>query len=366
MRFTCDKQALQDGLATVQKAINAQNTLPVLGNILINAEGQKVYLSATNLEIAISTSVEADIKNEGSITIPSRLLVNYVSLLKNGELEIALENGDSVSITSDDASTKIKGLSAEEFPEIPKVEKDVSFSLPSGVLKTAIEQTVFSCSASSTRPVLSGVFFWIREKELRLVGTDSYRLGEKKVELSEDLPESKYIVPARTLQELSRILAKDEEMVEIIVSKNQILFTIENTKISSRLIEGNFPDYERIIPPKEKGIATVSRADFILAVKRAGIFAREVDNNNVKVEVQKDAIILTTEETQVGSGSTQISATIEGEGELVALNAAYLLDVLQVLSGEDILVKVGDPLAPVKFMEKEDESFVHIIMPLKV
>lgn len=366
MRFTCDKDLLQEGLATVQKAINSQNTLPVLGNILMSAQGQNIYLSATNLEIAIATSLSGEIKNEGAITVPSRLLVNYISLLKSGEVEISLENGDTVSITSNDASTKIKGLSAEEFPEIPKVEKDISFSLPSGKLKTAIEQTVFSCSASSTRPVLSGVFFWIRGNELRLVGTDSYRLGEKKVTLDEDLPESKYIIPARALQELSRILSKDEELVEIIVSKNQILFTKENTKISSRLIEGNFPDYERIIPSSEKGVATVSRADFILAVKRAGIFAREVDNNNVKVQIGKDSIDLATEETQVGSGNTHIPATVEGEGELVALNAAYLLDVLQVLSGEEILVKVGEALAPVKFMEKEDQSFVHIIMPLKV
>lgn len=365
MRFSIAVAPLKEALSNVQKAINAQNTLPVLGNILVRAEQQKLYLCATNLEIAISTSLDAQVQNEGSITIPSRLLVNYISLLSDEEVEVKLENGDSVHISSKGSSTKIKGLSAEEFPELPEVSKDISITLDGETLKKSIEQTVFSCSSSSTRPVLSGVLFWIKGNEMRLVGTDSYRLGEKKIELSSDFAEEKYIVPSRTLQELSRILSKDEP-AQITISKNQILFTTGNTEISSRLIEGNFPDYERIIPPSEKGVVKVSKSEMVLAVKRAGIFAREVDNNNVKMRVEDSSITITTEETEIGSGSDTISAEVTGEGELVALNASYLLDVLQVLSGEDIIIKVGEALSPVKFMEEKSDAFVHIIMPLKV
>jgi DNA polymerase-3 subunit beta len=365
MRFICEKKALQEGVSLVQKAINAQNTLQVLGNILLKTEGQKLYLSATNLEIAISTSIEVQVQNEGSITLPARLFSNYITLLKDGEVEIALENGESISIKSSDSQTKIKGLSAEEFPEIPVVNKDFSFTLSSEVLKEGIEQTVFSCSASSTRPVLSGVLFWIKENELRLVGTDSYRLGEKKITLPENIADEKYIVPARTFQELARILGKDEE-VEVIISKTQVLFKTQNSEISSRLIEGNFPDYQRIIPKGEQATATISRSDFILAVKRAGIFAREIDNNNLRVSVEKSHISIATEETEIGSGTTNIEANVEGEGVLMALNAQYLLDALQVVSTENVVLKTGEALSPVKISAEDDDSFVHIIMPLKV
>lgn len=366
MRFVCEKKTLQEGISLVQKAINSQNTLPVLGNILIRAEEQNLYLSATNLEIAISTSFEAQITAEGSITVPARLFSNYISLLKDGEVEIALESGDTLSIKSSDSQTNIKGLSAEEFPEIPEVVKEYSFFIPAETLKEGIEQTVFSCSASSTRPVLSGVLFWVNGQELRLVGTDSYRLGEKKIILPEEIANEKYIVPARTFQELSRMLGKDSDAVEVILSKNQILFRVGTSEISSRLIEGNFPDYERIIPKTERGVSSISRGDFILAVKRAGIFAREIDNNNVRVSVEPEHFSIATEETEIGSGSTNIDAKLEGEGVLMALNAQYLLDALQVISTENIIIKTGDALAPVKISAENDDSFVHIIMPLKV
>lgn len=365
MKFICEKRELIEAISLVQKAINSQNTLPVLANILLKTEGQKLYLSATNLEIAISTSLEADVENEGAITLPARLFSNYISLLKDGEISVSLDSVDSVLIKSADSQTKIKGISADEFPELPVVQEESSFVLPADVLKKGIEQTVFSCSASSTRPVLSGVLLWTNGTELRLVGTDSYRLGEKKITLPEEMEDQKYIVPARTFQELSRILGKEKE-VKVILSKNQILFQTEHSEISSRLIEGNFPDYERIIPKTEQATASVSRSDLILAVKRAGIFAREIDNNNVRVGIEKEHISIATEETEIGSGSTNVPANIDGEGTLMALNAQYYLDALQVISTENVILKSGNSLAPLKISAENDDSFVHIIMPLKV
>jgi len=367
MKFVCEKKDLSEAVSLVQKAINSQNTLPVLANILLKTEEGKLYLSATNLEIAISTSLSASVESEGAITLPARLFSNYISLLKDGEVEISLENGESVSIKSSDSQTKVKGISAEEFPEIPVVQEESSFTLPAGILKEGIEQTVFSCSASSTRPVLSGVLLWTKGAELRLVGTDSYRLGEKKITLPEEMDDQKYIVPARTFQELSRILGKEHDTpVKVILSKNQILFQTEHSEISSRLIEGNFPDYERIIPATEQGTSFLSRADLILAVRRAGIFAREIDNNNVRVGIEKEYISISTEETEIGSGATNVNATVEGEGTMMALNAQYLLDALQVIGTENVVIKTGNSLAPVKISADKDDSFVHIIMPLKV
>ena len=365
MQFSCEKSDLQKALSVVQKAINSHNTLQVLGNICITAKDQTVEFTATNLEIAITTSIEAEVVSEGKITLPSRLLVNYISLLKNGEVDVKLLSADTVKIISRDSETKIKGISAEEFPDVPTFTPNFTFSLSGEVLKKAIERVAFACSASSARPVLSGVLFWVKGNELRMVGTDSYRLSEQVIELADDLDEEKYIVPARTLQELSRIIeAKDD--IKINVSKNQILFSTNSTEISSRLIEGNFPDYKRIIPADKKGTFTVSRSDLTLAVKRAGIFAKEMDNNIIKVELSNEGLKITTDETEIGSGNTLVDGEIQGEGETVALNAVYFLDILQVLHSENVRIVVKEPLAPVKILSEEDDGFTYILMPLKV
>jgi len=365
MQFSCEKSDLQKALSVVQKAINSHNTLQVLGNICITAKDQTVEFTATNLEIAITTSIEAEVVSEGKITLPSRLLVNYISLLKNGEVDVKLLSAETVKIISRDSETKIKGISAEEFPDVPTFTPNFTFSLSGEVLKKAIERVAFACSASSARPVLSGVLFWVKGNELRMVGTDSYRLSEQVIALADDLDEEKYIVPARTLQELSRIIeAKDD--IKINVSKNQILFSTNSTEISSRLIEGNFPDYKRIIPADKKGTFTVSRSDLTLAVKRAGIFAKEMDNNIIKVELSNEGLKITTDETEIGSGNTLVDGEIQGEGGTVALNAVYFLDILQVLHSENVRIVVKEPLAPVKILSEEDDGFTYILMPLKV
>lgn len=365
MRFSCEKSDLQQALSTVQKAINSQNTLQVLGNILIQVSGESVSFSATNLEIAISTTVNAEVVSEGSITLPSRLFVNYISLVKNGRVDIELVSGEAVHITATDSETTIKGISATEFPSLPSITPEFSFQLDGMLLKQSIERVVFSCSPSSARPVLSGVLFWNQDSCLRLVGTDSYRLGEQKVVLDSATPEKKSIIPARAVQELSRIIQKGDT-VEVQVSQNQVLFVIGSTEISSRLIEGNFPDYQRIIPEGSEGTIVASRQDLILAVKQVGIFAKEIENNTVKIDFTETTLDMKTDETEIGSGHAIVQVSQKGECCAIAVNAVYLLDILQMLNTEKIQIQLGKALAPVKILPEEGDEFVHVIMPLKV
>lgn len=365
MRFSCEKSDLQQALSTVQKAINSQNTLQVLGNILIRVEGGEVFFSATNLEIAISTTVNADVVSEGSITLPSRLFVNYISLVKSGRVDIELKSGDAVYITATDSETTIKGISSAEFPSLPVIDAEFSFQVDGSLLKQSIERVVFSCSPSSARPVLSGVLFWNQDTLLRLVGTDSYRLGEQKIVLDASTPEKKSIIPARAVQELSRIIQKGET-VEVQVSQNQVLFTIGTTEISSRLIEGNFPDYQRIIPTGVEGSVLASRQDLILAVKQVGIFAKEIENNTIKIDFTETTLDMKTDETEIGSGHAVVQASHEGASCSIAVNAVYFLDILQILNTEKIQIQLGKPLSPIKILPEEGDEFVHVIMPLKV
>jgi len=368
MKLICQQKQLLEGLFTVQKAINPHNTLPILGNILLKAEGQKLYLTATNLEIAITTSLPAEVKNEGKITIPAKILVSYIGFLKEGEVEFAVEDGSTLAIKAQGSKTKLKGIAAEEFPPIPLVEKEESFTLETNTLKEAIEAIVFCCATSTTRPVLSGVYFWGKGSELRLVATDSYRLGEKIISLSEKTfsEELKSIVPARTMQEFARILAGTKEKeAEVIASKNQILFRVGLTELTSRLIEGKFPEYLQIIPTTSKTTALVSISELALGIKRVGLFARE-NNNNIRFLFAPKKVQITTDATEVGSEESEIEAEVEGEENQIALNGQYLLDILQTLSGEKAQVKIEGKLSPVVIFPEKPSGLTQVIMPLKV
>ncbi|MBI5414669.1 DNA polymerase III subunit beta [Candidatus Peregrinibacteria bacterium] len=369
MKLTCQQKDFFEALTLVQKAINPQNTLPILGNVLLKAEGQKLYLSATNLEIAITTSISADIKNEGKITIPAKILVSYVGYLKEGEIKLVLEDGETIFIQAVGSKTKLKGISPEEFPVIPVVEKEEYFSVSSEALKKSIEEVVFCCAGTTTRPVLSGVYFWGKDTTLHLVATDSYRLGEKKITLSgkNSIKDLKNIIPSRTMQELVRILGSSKEKeVEVISSKNQILFQIGTTKLISRLIEGKFPEYTQIIPSSYKIKAKISRDELILGIKRVGLFARE-NNNNIKVSFKKTGSVeLTTDATEIGSEESEIAAEVSGENTEVALNGQYLLDVLQSIDTKTVYIQTEEKLSPVVIKPEKEEDYVHVIMPLKI
>ncbi len=366
MKLSCEQKDLQSALSLVQKAINPQNTLPILGNVLLKAEGQKLYLSATNLETAITTSFSAAVENEGEITVPAKIFSSYVGFLPNEKIALTLLDGETVSLETKNSKTKIKGISSEEFPAIPSVEKEVKFSLPREELKKAIDQVAFCCATSTTRPVLSGVYFWGREKDLRLVATDSYRLGEKKMVLSKPLEkELKSIVPSRAMQELEKILASSEEKTaEITFSENQILCEIGKTRLISRLIEGKFPEYSQIIPKTSKTGAECAVEELVLGTKRVGLFARE-NNNNVRLSFTPKGIGITTDATEIGTEESQMDAVVQGEECSIALNGQYFLDILQCLEGEKAQIEVEGKLSPVVVKPKDTKGFVHVIMPLK-
>jgi len=368
MKFFCSQPDLEEALNIVNKAITPNTTLPVLNNILLKAEGKKLYFSATNLEVAIQHSIPADIRSEGAITIPAKLITGYIALMKDEKIEASLLDGNTLSLSSPSSQTKIKGINADEFPVIPKVPKENTIKVGVKSLDVAIVQTVFSASANTSRPVLSGVLFDLDRDTLKIVATDSYRLAEKKLPIKEKTSVSlQSIIPARTISELGKILSKSQEQdVEINLTKNQVLFTIGNTEFMSRLIEGKFPEYEKIIPKTSKTKVTVSTEDLSLIVKRVSLFARE-NNNSVKLSVTNDGkLFLATEETKVGEEKAEVNVKMEGENNKIALNAQYLLDVLNFIQSEKILVEIDDKLSPAVIRPVDSKDYVYIIMPLKI
>lgn len=366
MKLFCAQKDLDYALNIVSKAINPNNTLPVLNNILIKTEGKKLLFSSTNLEIAINCGIDADVRREGAITIPAKLITNYISLLTDEKVEISAVEGVSLALDSSSSHTKIKGISAEEFPLIPKIQKGDEFTVKTEVLNKAISETVFAASLNTTRPVLSGVYLKSFSKGLKMAATDSYRLAEKTITASDVPGEISCIVPARTLVELGKILGRSTaKTTKVVVSKNQILFSVDGVELISRLIEGKFPDYEKIIPAGYKTKTTVSLEDFSLVLKRVSLFAKE-NNNGVKLTMTNDGKLgVSSDETKVGEEKAEVSAKVEGENNKISLNAQYLLDVLMYLGGDKVKFLVNDKSSPAGIQSADGEDYVYIIMPLK-
>jgi DNA polymerase-3 subunit beta len=367
MRLTCSQKDLASALGITNHAIGVSNTLPILNNVFLKADGNQLFFAATNLEVAIQYSIAADVQEAGEITIPSKLFGGYVNYLSGDSVEMTAEEGGALLIKTPDSKSSIKGLPANEFPSIPTIEKEASVVLSSRDLARAINQVAFAAALNTTRPILTGVYFYLEEDRLKMVATDSYRLAEKTVATKSVTGAVNCIVPVKTLLELGGILGgiKDEVEVEVVISKNQIGFNFEKIQITSRLIEGQFPNYRQVIPKEHKTRVTLRISDLSLVLKRINLFARE-NNNKVLIRVADGRVVVTTDSTEYGVGEVELQTHIEGESAEIALNSQFMLDVLGGLYSEDVVVDLGEKTQPAIFRPKGREDYTHIIMPLKL
>jgi DNA polymerase-3 subunit beta len=371
MKIIISQSDLLKNLKIVSRAVSGQQSLPILANILIRAEGQKVHFSATNLEVSICTSCEAEIKNEGSITIPAKILTAYISLLKDGDnLDIETTDDNALLIKNKGSKTKgsktkIKGISADEYPEIPHVEGGTKLEISGKNFLKAIGNVALAAQENPSRPVLGGVLFQAEDKILKMVATDSYRLSEDSLVLSKDVASVQCIVPVRALQEAGRI-ANDAENIVIWISENQILFQVDNYQLNSRLITGQFPDYQQIIPKKHETRAFVNCSELIQSVRRVSIFAKE-NNQSIKISIAANGeLVISTKTTQIGEDIATINSKVEGQASTIALNADYLLDILSVIKDETVRLELNGSSSPIVIKREKDNQFTHLIMPLKI
>lgn len=368
MKFVIPQNDLLESLKIAARAVSSGNTLPVLGNILIRAEGRKVHFAATNLELSIATSVEADVKNEGSITVPSKILTSYTSLLgKNEDIELSVTDGATLQVKSTRSKTKIKGIPAEEFPEIKSVDAGLKLKIPTADFRVSVHEVAFAAQENSSRPILAGVFFKADGKELRMAATDSYRLSEKALTLETAAAEAKNcVIPVRAVLEADRLAGKEDQIM-ITIGENQVMFSVGGTNLTSRLIDGQFPDYNQIIPKKSSTTAIIDRENFEMAARRVSIFAKE-NNQHMKLQFLADGTLeVFTDATEIGEEKTTIETKVDGQANQIALNADYVLDMLGSLSGEkNIKMELDSKMTPAVIKTEKDSGFVHLIMPLKM
>lgn len=362
MKFNCSTESLRSALEIIGKSVDTNPTHPILNNFLLELAGRRLTLSATNLESTIKHSIEVEVINEGSITIPARIFSNYVGFLNEEKVEVSVIN-DEVEIKSGKSKTKIKGLPASEFPILPKIEKALSFKLPAKALEKAIRKTTFVCTVNNTRPVLSGVYFKSNENELNIVSTDGYRLSEKIIPLASKVENFEVIIPVRTLNEISKALTKVEE-AEMIIGENQVMFKAGDTELFSRIIEGKFPDYQVIIPTEVNTTATVKTAQLLSALRQMGAISND-NNKSIKIKSTINSLQVLASVSQVGEGQVELPAVIDGEEIVINLNAEFMIVALNNFEAEEIKIQFKNNTSPVIFRPVSEEQYLHLIMPLK-
>lgn len=346
--------------------------LPILNNVLISAKDGIIKLIGTNLEIGITSTLRGKIEAEGSFTVDARIFSEYVNLLPNEKVEIQLDEND-LKVTCGDSKTKIRGLSAEEFPFIPEVDQNESYHLPINEFKKAASQVVFAAALDENRAELSGILCVLEDGKVTLVGTDSYRLAERTISIKESYGvEKTCIIPTRTIQEVLRIMGSEMgengelEEITLSVAENQCLFVVGSTEIVSRLISGRYPDYKQIIPDHFESRITVNREELNRVVKTATLFSKQGSNDIVfESNSDKKTLTISSISGQVGEHKSVLNTNTTGTNVTITLNARYILDVLTVLGEDEILIDLVNETTPCVIRGGEDKGYLYIIMPIK-
>ncbi|MDD5026421.1 MAG: DNA polymerase III subunit beta [Candidatus Peribacteraceae bacterium] len=384
MKFSCKTSELLQALQLVNRAIGGQQTLPILNNVLVEVEGKRCVISATDLELSIVTSFEANIENEGAITVPAKAILNFAQYNSDAEVLLETSGGNQLKCTSTHAKTLIAGESATEYPTITPIENEETFTIGAEPLLDALHMVTFASAKSTLRPVLSGVYLRAEKGNLIFVSTDSYRLSEYKVPLSTGKADLSCIIPAKVLEELKAVLGskKGEESkkekeekkgkdhqtaatIEIALSNQQIELRTGRTRLLSRLIDGKFPDYQQIIPKEAKTKVTVPVRELLTVIRRMHYFAKEI-NNNITFHFSNGKMHMTTPQTQMGKDEATLEVSQSGKENKIALSSSYLLDFLNHMENEEVEIQITDSMHPAVCRLPGKEFLLHLIMPLRL
>lgn len=368
MIFECLQEYLNKGLSIVNRAVPVKGSLPVLSNVLITAQSGKVRLTATNLETVITYTFGAEVKEEGSLTVPAKMFQEFISNLEPGKIIINADR-NVLNLTSFPKSkAKFNGMSAIEFPEIPLLkDSSKSIKINSKVLTNLVSHTHFSSSTDVTRPALTGTLITIEDGILKFVTTDGFRLSEKSQDLEEESSQLSIIVPTKSLLDVSKIFSNQEDLISIDLSEsdNLLFFSCGETSIAVRIIDGSFPDYKRIIPKENVFKSVIPSQELLNAVKLTNVFSKE-SSSPIKIEFTTEGLVKVYSSTaDSGENISEFEAEIEGEGIILSFNSKYLTDFLSNIKSEKLEISSNGGTTPAVFKNPNLDSFLHLIVPMK-
>jgi DNA polymerase-3 subunit beta len=375
MKLSCLQENFNRGLSIVGRAVATRTTLPITNNVLLAAEEGRLKLVATNLEMAISCWIGAKIEEEGAITVPARLLTEFVSSLPSDTIAINLSpQTKTLGLKCARFEARISGVDAKDFPPIPSVDEGITTSVEVEGLRQGINQVVFAAATEESRPVLTGVCTQFEGSTLTLAAADGFRLAVFKLPIAKTVSQkTEVIIPARTLSELNRLMSDQEEAVNITLNpnKSQVLFRLKSTELVSQLVQGTFPNYAQLIPKSYNTRVIVSVADFLRATKTASIFARD-GSGIVRLvitpgsEMNPGRLSVSARSEEIGDDVGEIDATVEGADAKIAFNGKYLTDILSVLHESQVALETTNPSSPGLIRPVGTDNYTHVVMPMFV
>lgn len=368
MNLTITKEQISHGLQSVQNVVSTRTTLPILSNVLLKAEGNRLEMTATDLDVTITCSVEATVKKPGATTMPVKKLFGIVRELANPEIELETDDKNVTSLRSGSSFFKIRGLGAEEFPPPPKFKEDKKVVLPQEKIRGMLRKTSFAISTDESRYVLNGIYMTLKEHKLTMVATDGRRLAlvDEEVDVSEK-SQGEFIVPAKAVNELNRLLQEKGE-IEIRYTDNQAAFSLKDEKgfsllIITKLIEGSYPNYRQVIPGETKERIALAREEFMHALRRAEIMTSE-KQNSVKLNFSKNNLAITANSPDVGEARESLAINYKGKDMAIAFNPSYVIDPLNALNTDEVFLELIDELSP--GVLKINGPFLYVVMPMRL
>lgn len=373
MKFSCLQENLEQGLGIVSKAISASTPLPILANVLIETKDGRLKLTTSNTETSISCYVGASIEKDGAITVPANLFKEFISNLNTPQVEGELEES-RLNLSAGKNKSKLHGIAASSYPELPSVPEDADvIKLDPQIFSTAVSLVAFSSAIDDSRPVLSGILLKYEDGNLTLVSADGFRLSEKVIKVDSELDPFKIVVPAKTLIEVARIFSKTTEPIKFLISENNnmALFESNDIYVYTRILEGQFPDYEKLIPDDHEIKAEFSAQDLLEAVKLNNVFAKRRQDIHSPITVVFDPqgkVKVNSISQETGQNDSEFECIVEmgGKKEVeMVFNSGFLLDVLTNLKSDKLVFSSKGSLTPGVIKSAENEDYIHLIMPIR-
>lgn len=364
MKFTCSQNKLSQSISIVQKAINNRTTHPILEGIFIKAHKGIVKLIGTDLELGIECFLDADIETEGSIVVPSLVFGDIIKKLPDSEIEIEIKDKFLITIKSLQSFYQLQGIKPDEYPDLQNIEESKPIEIEQNFLKEMIQNTIFAVATDETRPILTGTLVEIKDNNINLVCLDGYRLALRHGKINNDY-EKTAIIPGKTLNEISRILNNSDENISITIDEKHVLFDMGYTRVISRLLSGEFINYNQIIPQENRTRVRIDVRMLYKSIERAALLAREGKNNLIKLDIKEDKLIINSN-SEIGTAQEELPISMSGQDIVIAFNARYFMDILKAIGDDEVYIDFTTNISPCVFRPLEGDNFSYLLLPVRI
>jgi len=365
MKLICEGLDLSDAVLKVIKATASKTTNPILEGIKLRASEDTLTLSATDLELSIERTIPADVKIEGEVVVPGKFFAEFVKKLSGEQIELTLDDKNSLKIEYTDSEGFLQCMNAEEFPQIKELVNPEKVVMKTRDFRDLINKTIFSVAIDDARPILKGCLFEIGQEEITGVALDGYRLALVKKPIISSTSAFSCIVPARTLGEISRLLDDSEREIEVYIQKNYMLVKVDSTKIITRLLDGEFINYKQVIPQNTSSVVTINKKQLEFGLERASLLAKMDRNNLVKFDI-RDKLLTLTSSSDIGNVTENITIALDGKDLSIAFNARYFSECMRTIEDEFIRINFTSPIAPCTIEAAESKEYLYLILPMRI